>query len=575
MPSVRWIKSATTAIALFVVLGVAGQSWAQTDDDRTAPQRPALERPYSTSKQVAASLDLDPAEIHSPLIPTVEMLSDTANYPERFVGFYDLLKIHAARFGVDDNFTMRFINRDSGEILERYVLTEEREKFLETGKADWPKIDEERRRIMKRKLDDYERRGYRRRGLSVTWGRLNQVFEARERDEPYLSYEIRLAKMHGLSALSTELGTVETFNQDWLVSRAGARGRYQFMPDLLRRFGIHRYRLKTTSGRTVRVYEERHPLITMEHAFEIMRAYANAVGHEIPGLSAYNTGVGNIFNLARIYLMRERPNLDEATVFDAYSWAVTDGFSEVSRQTTFRRQSRAYLPSVLGAYRAVEHMPVHEERTMMAELLSLRRGQRINLKDLLDRLENEELDWTPWNDGSIYESFLSFNQHITLPEAGPDGKMPNNGNLILANPSSSLELRIFLPLGASDILEEEGLKLFDAEKTRYFNEFTFQDPAKTGEKSLLDWEYDSLVRDIGGFGFTLENRDRLGTLAEQMQRLADERPTPYRKSQALIADMHRRLWSHGPWVKLEKAVEQTRSVNEAELRQGLPPTPAN
>ena len=56
----------------------------------------------------------------------------------------------------------------------------------------------------------------------------------------------------------------------------------------------------------------------MEHAFEIMRAYANAVGHEIPGLSAYNTGVGNIFTLTRLYLMRERPDLSKATVVTVY-----------------------------------------------------------------------------------------------------------------------------------------------------------------------------------------------------------------------------------------------------------------
>jgi hypothetical protein len=197
------------------------------------------------------------------------------------------------------------------------------------------------------------------------------------------------------------------------------------------------------------------------------------------------------------------------------------------------------------------------------------------LDDLLDGLEKHELDWTPWEKGSIYESFVRFNQHITLPEAGPNGKMPNNGNLILANPSSGRAVRIFLPLGAAKALEEEGLNLFDGERTRLFNEFTFQDPGKTGEKSLLDWEYEALVRDIGGFGFTMENRDRLEALSEQMQKLAEDRPTPYRKSQALIADMHRRLWSHGPWVKLERAVEQTRNVNEAELRQGPPPTPAN
>jgi hypothetical protein len=503
------------------------------------------------------------------------MLSDTDKHPDNFREFYELLNIHMSRYGVDDNFTLRIMNRKTGELLERFVLEDERARFLETGTADWEKIDAKRRKVMKRLLDQYERSGHERRELTVTWGRLNQVFEARGRDEPYLAYELRLAQMHGLSALSTELGTVETFNQDWLVSRAGARGRYQFMPDMLRRFGIHRYRLTTTSGRSVRVYEERHPLLTIEHAFEIMRAYANAVGHEIPGLSAYNTGVGNIFNLTRLYLMRERPNLDEATVFDAYSWAVTDGFPEVSRHTTFRRQSRAYLPSVHAAFRAVEHMPVHLEQTMQAELLTVRRGSRLNLKDLLAILQEHQLDWTPWSDHTPYESFRSFNQHIVLPEATGDGEMPSNGNLVLTNPSGSVSLRVFLPLGSEQILQARDIQLFDPALTRRFDESTYQDPEVTGEKTLLDWEYEALVSSIGHFGFTMENRERLVKLADQMEEMAQEKPTQYRKSQALIASMHRRLWSYGPWVKLEQAVSQTRNIYEAELRQGTAPVPAN
>ena len=522
-----------------------------------------------------ADLRLDPSAIHSPLIPTPAALADKDGHPESFREFYELLDIHMNRFSVDDNFTLRVMNRKEDRLLERYVLEDERERFLQTGEADWGQIDKKRRTVMKRLLDQWERRGERRRDLAVTWGRLNQVFEARERDAPYLSYELRLAKMHGLSALSTELGTVETFNQDWLVSRAGARGRYQFMPDYLRKFGIKRFSVKTTSGRTVRVYEERHPLITMEHAFEIMRAYANAVGHEIPGLSAYNTGVGNVFNLTRLYLMNERPNPDDVTVFDAYAWAVTDGFPEVSRRTTFRRHSRAYLPSVHAAYRATEHMEVDFDDTMRAELLSVKRGKRINLKDLLAALSDHSLDWTPWNDAGLYEAFVSFNQHLSLPAPLADGAMPSNGNLIVANPSRSTTLRVFLPIGSLQALENEGLDIFDAETVRRFDEFTFQDPVETGEKTLLDWEYEALVEEIGHFGFTLENRERLVKLAEQFQQMAKDDPSPYRNSQALISSIHNRLWSHGPWVKLERAVAQTRTVYEAELRQGTPPIPAN
>ena len=532
-------------------------------------------RAYSTSGELMTSMNLDPAQMHSPLIPTPGALSDTASYPESYRDFYDLLMIHTMRYGVDDNFTLRVFNRKTGEVLERYVLEAEKSKFLKSGTANWDTIDKKRRSTMKKLLDKHERNGHRRRDLTVTWGRLNQVFEARKRAEPYMTYALRLAQMHGLSALSTELSTVETFNQDWLVSRAGARGRYQFMPHYLRRFGIRRYSMKTTSGRTARVYEERHPLLTMEHAFEIMRAYANAVGHEIPGLSAYNTGVGNIFTLTRLYLMSERPNPDESTVFDAYSWAVTDGFREVSRRSTFRRHSRAYLPSVHAAYRAVEHMAVDLNRTMRADLVTVRSGKRINLKDLLDHLEQMDLDWSPWDDASSYEAFRRFNQHISLPEPGKDGAMPNNGNLVIKNPSRKTAVRIFVPLGASKALEDAGVELFDNSLTRRFDDFTFQNPSETGEKSLLDWEYEALVDDIGGFGFTMENRERLVKINEQMAALAEERPTPYRNSQALIASMHNRLWSYGPWVKLEKAVSQTRNIYEAELRQGSAPIPAN
>ena len=99
-------------------------------------------------------------------------------------------------------------------------------------------------------------------------------------------------------------------------------------------------------------------------------------------------------------------------------------------------------------------------------------------------------------------------------------------------------------------------------------------PIETGEKSLLDWEYQALVEKIGRFGFTMDNRDRLSALTEQFAEAAEDDPTPYRESQALIASMHNRLWAYGPWVKLEKAVAQTRNVYEAELNQGAP-LPAN
>lgn len=74
------------------------------------------------------------------------------------------------------------------------------------------------------------------------------------------------------------------------------------MPYLLRQHDIHHYTLRTAAGNRIRVLEEWHPLLTMEPAFLVMRSYANAVGHEVPGLSAYHTGPANLFRIYRQFL---------------------------------------------------------------------------------------------------------------------------------------------------------------------------------------------------------------------------------------------------------------------------------
>lgn len=566
------LRLATPLGVVLLVVAVAARI-AHGQPDAVRASSNVVKPPLPTTGSLAHQLGLDPARMHAPLVPRRETLEDTSLYPPGFSGFYELLKLHNTRFGEDDNFTLRIIDNETGKLLERYVLTDERAAFLAKGTTSWDRVDRQRRVVMRRLLDKYERLGHKRSDMTVTWGRLNQVFEARRRAEPFLAYELRLAHMHRLSALSTELSTVETFNQDWLVSRAGARGRYQFMPEFTRRFGIHRFRVRSTSGATYWVREERHPLLTMEYAFMIMRAYSNTVGHELPGLSAYNTGVGNIFNICRLYLMRERPDPDTATVFDAYSWAVTTGFQEVRRRTTFRRQSRAYLPSVVAAYRAVEQLPVDLSRTMRAELVTMRRGASITLGTLLETLKTHDLDWTPYDSPSIYESFRAFNSHIDLPSASATGKIPSAANLKLTNPSRTLKLRFFLPLGSTAILKKAGHDVFDEDEMRVFDNSTFADPEATHQKSMLDWEYERIVDEIGHFGFTLAMRDRVNKMAEQMEDLAEKKPTPYRRAQAQIARMHAHLWSYGPWVKLEQAVEQTRNIHHEELRQGSPPPP--
>src|SRR5690606_13580260 len=161
-------------------------------------------------------------------------------------------------------------------------------------------------------------RGQPRGTVSARWGRANQVREARDAEAAYIVYEVGLARLLGLSLLSTEIGTVETFNEDTRVSSAGARGRDQMMPAVLRPHNINRYDLTTAAGNTISVAEEWHPLLTMEPAFATLRGYANAVGHEIPGLSAYHAGPGNIFRIYRLFMESPSRFVRGATVADAY-----------------------------------------------------------------------------------------------------------------------------------------------------------------------------------------------------------------------------------------------------------------
>jgi hypothetical protein len=58
------------------------------------------------------------------------------------------------------------------------------------------------------------------------------------------------------------------------------------------------------------------------------------------------------------------------------------------------------------------------------------------------------------------------------------------------------------------------------------------------------------VHDIGRFGFTEENRERLLTLHEQFENLANANPTRYRQRQLQIIQTHRRIWMSNPWEHL-------------------------
>ena len=301
--------------------------------------------------------------------------------------FRDLLTIFMKRQGVDDNFTIRVYDNRDGTPLEVFTLTEERRKYRQTRTFNWRVIDKLRRAHTRRLVEKYEQLGYPKEAISAKWGRREQVRRAREREAPFIHYEMRLARYLGLSLLATEIGTVETFNQDSLVSSMGARGRYQMMPYILRQNNIHHYKLQTSFGKKIDVQEELHPLLTMEPAFTLLRSYVNAVGHEIPGISAYHTGPGNIFKLYTMFLSDAR-NLHTANtnVLDAYIWALTDGFETVSEKTSFKQHSQGYVPAGYGALRAVENLPIDTTLTLEVERVQLKEGQSVYLGELLATL---------------------------------------------------------------------------------------------------------------------------------------------------------------------------------------------
>jgi hypothetical protein len=308
------IRQATYIMLAVSAVSLAGFLWtgpiltlarhaigAMTNESPEATQLAAATRLEASPIRATSSLftlrDLanHPDDLHgdyttAPLIS----LDDHPVHEKHLVEFRELLNVYVYRQAVDDNFTVRVFDRRSNGLLERFTLEDEKAQYLDNGAADWEAIDVKRSQISSQLIGKYRRRGVPLEDIMVKWGRLDQVKEAREREAAFIEYEIRLSQSLGLSLLATELGTVETFNDDKLISTVGARGRYQMMPYLLRRFNINTYSLWTPTGQLVEVHEEWHPLLTMETAFTIIKGYSNAIGHEIPGISAYHTGPDNL-----------------------------------------------------------------------------------------------------------------------------------------------------------------------------------------------------------------------------------------------------------------------------------------
>lgn len=532
-----------------LVAQVAPPSAPENTEEAASEAEPA-ERPLIPRQPYTLSaLDVHPDRLYAPYLSGAFMQApDTTSADVTLDDFRAQLDIYTKRQGVDDNFSIRVLDNRTAKTLEVFTLTALRDRFEETGEANWDQVDQRRRAATNTLIRKWVARGIPKPAVSIRWGRANQVAGARERELRTIEYEIRYARQLGLSLLTTEIGTVETFNQDWMVSPVGARSRYQMMPDILDLFDVHTYALPAESG-SVQVREELNPLLAMQSSFLLVRGYSNAVGHEIPGVSSYHTGPGNIFHLYQTFLRANAgdTSLEETNVVDAYMWGVTDGFERVRKQSSFGPYSRAYVLQAIGSLRAVEDKEIDPGMTIKAEQVTLKAGASVTLRSLLNALQPHDarLDWGhDATSENLYERFRLLNPHLDLPASSADGpvSVPAAGNVTITRTAGSHPVRIFLPYGSSEVLSRIGKDILDEDALFRFDETAFADPARSGEQTQYDRAYDQLVQDIANFGFTGTNQRRLQALYTKMQELAEANPTQYRRAQAKIITIHRRTW---------------------------------
>lgn len=549
------VKGVTHAAHSF--RAIVADTTVRTIDYTTLPSKPVLRK-----------LDTHPADMLSPYMNPAADPSSVAN-PDVLREFHDLLAQFTERQARDDNFTVRVIDRRGDSVLEIYEFTELRAQYHNGEDINWRTVDQKRRAATRRLVDKYEARGVPLEDIIVRWGRANQIVQSFERNQPYQAYEIQLAHYLDLSLLITQMGTVETFNQDDLVSSAGARSRYQMMPWIMRRSGVQEYRLRTPNGARVTVEEALHPLLTLEPAYLLMRGYTNAVGHEIPGLSAYHTGPGNIYKLYRYYLSESSRYTPDATVVDAYIWAATKGFDRVREGTSFGPFSRGYIPSAYGALAARDQQPLDLSKSIQTVRAQLKPGTALMLSDLITVLDttSHSFDWGPAADKpTTYERFRALNKHFDLP-ASDDGSVPPAGNVRLVSAVDGRSVRFFLPLRGPDALRRAGLDVISPKLSFTFDGSTFTPPTRR-ERTKWDRKYDALVEDIKHFGFTPSNRQGLLYLHEKFETLAENNPSRYRRRQLKIIETHRRIWLSSSWTELS---ELTMKVTGRKKTPAQPP----
>ena len=466
--------------------------------------------------------------------------------------FRHQLEIYQQRQATDDNFTIRVLDDRTDKTLEVFSMTGAQQRFRETGTANWDVQDQQRRLETRRLVQKWTARGVPKKAIVIRWGRADQVREARQRERRTVEYEVKLARKLGLSLLATEIGTVETFNQDWLVSPVKARSRYQMMPDIMAMFDVEGYTLPTKGGGTVEVREELNPLLSMKPALVLLKAYANAVGNEIPGISAYHTGPGNIFRLYETYLKNNRTApLADRNVVDAYMWGVTEGFAKVDAVSSFGKHSRAYVLQAYGSLRATERDQLDPSETLETERVEFASGQKVALSELLTTLDahTDRLAWNVGDDStSSYARFRELNPHMKLAAAPADGSVPAAGNVVFSATAQGKPVHVFLPMGASEVLEKIGSPWLNAEKLFVFDGDTYTVPDT--EITDTDREYQQLVDETARFGFSQANYVKLRALRDRFIQMAKDNPTEYRDTMAKLSTIHARAWGTRAWRDL-------------------------
>ncbi|WP_412067717.1 hypothetical protein [Rubrivirga sp. IMCC43871] len=536
---------------------------AGTDDTPDAAAAADAVVPFSPDDPYTFSgLDIHPDRLYGQYFAGAfagaAVISDSTQ--QHLKDFLWRLEMYRTAYGVDDNFSIRVLDDRTGETLEIRQLRDLRDRFRSTtGQIGWDEANRARRTATTELRNKWKAYGIPEDNIVIRWGYADQTQEARDRDARTLTYEVNLARRLGLSVLATEIGTVETFNQDALVSSAGARSRYQMMPDIMRMFDVEQYALPVASGGTVQVREELHPLLSMEPSMMLVRAYANSVGHELPGISAYHTGPGNIFKMYREYLRANPGRARGQHVSDAYMWGVTDGFERVDAISSFGPHSRAYVLKAYGSLRATEDQLIDPAATLRAERVQIKPGATARLSQILTALEPHarRLDWGPAIGDTPYERFRDLNEHIALP-AAPGGGVPASGDLRLSARASDEPVRFFLPVGATEVLRAVGLDVIGSVET--FDERThLLDPS---EITPTDRAYARLVADAGRFGFTRSAQRRMDRIHDDLQTLAANNPdSRYRQTQAAVARIHRSVWRTAAFRELVATTEALLSVD--------------